>query len=344
MIFKRSYIFLVLFSCLLMHSLVYAGRPDKAGTAGAAELLLPVGAKSISLAGSNIATIKGIEASYWNPAGLASMNSKFGLLISHMNYIADVNVEYVALAMQSPNIGTIGLNLKTLDIGEIPVTTETNPDGTGETTSPTFITVGGTFARNITDRIAIGVAANIIYERMARVSASSVAFNFGVQYNGIGGVDGLSVGVAVKNIGPAIRFDGSGLFREARINDATEKNSIVKIQAAESDLPTTIEVGIGYHLPIKSIFNLNINSVFQNNNYSSDAYNFGMTLDYRERFFFRTGLSLVPESGNSENIFGSAYGFGIRHDLSGYQFEIDYAYRIVRFFSGNHVFSMIFNF
>ncbi|MBA4312519.1 MAG: hypothetical protein C0417_07805 [Chlorobiaceae bacterium] len=327
-----------------MHFVVYAGRPDKAGTAGAAELLLPVGAKSISLAGSNIATVKGIEASYWNPAGLANMNSNFGLLISHMNYIADVNVEYVALAMQSPNIGTIGLNLKTLDVGEIPITTEVNPDGTGETTSPTFITVGGTFARNITDRIAIGVAANIIYERMARVSATGVAFNFGVQYSGIGGVNGLSVGVAVKNIGPAIRFDGPGLFREARIEDATGKSSIVKIQAAASDLPTTIEVGLGYHLPIKSIFNLNLNSVFQNNNYSSDAYNFGIDLDYRERFFFRTGLSISPDGGISENIFGSAYGFGIKHEFSGYQFEIDYAYRIVRYFSGNHVFSMIFSF
>lgn len=327
-----------------MHSVGYAGRPDKAGTAGASELLLPVGAKSISLAGSNIASIKGIESGYWNPAGLATMNSKFGLLISHMNYIADVNVEYVGIAMQLPNIGTIGINLKALDIGDISITNEENPDGTGETTAPTFITVGGVFARNITDRIAMGVATNIIYERMAEVSASSIAFNFGVQYNGIGGVDGLSVGVAVKNIGPSIRFDGSGLFRDARIKDAVKNNSIVKIQAAANDLPTTIEVGLGYHLPAISIFNLNLNSVFQNNNYSSDLYNFGIALDYRERFFFRSGLSITPEEGNSENIFGSTYGFGLRHEFGSGYLEIDYAYRIMRYFSGNHTFSMTFDF
>lgn len=326
---------------MTLSQVLQAGRPDKAGTAGASELLLPVGAKSISLAGSNIATVDGVEAMFWNPAGLSSMNSKYGILFSHMNYIADVNVEYAAVAFTTQSFGTVGLSLKALDVGEIPVTTETHPDGTGETTSPKFITIGGSFARNITDRIAVGAGINLIYEKMGSVSATSVAFNLGVQYSGIGGINGLSVGVAVKNIGPQIKFDGPGLFREANIKDATGKNSIVKIEAAGNDLPSTIEVGLGYKLPINEIGNLLLNSTFQNNNYSSDDYNFGISLDYRDHFFFRTGISVASETNINQNIFGSTYGFGLKHQIGEYQLEIDYGYRVVRFFSGNHVFSVV---
>lgn len=322
--------------------MAYAGRPDKAGTAGGQELLLPIGASSISLSGSNIASVSGLESIYWNPAGLSTMNSNYGFLFSHMNYIADISVEYAAVAFSLPSFGSVGLSLKTLDVGEIKVTTETNPDGTGETTSPSFITFGGVFSRKITDRISVGAGINLLYEKMSKVSATSISFNMGVQYDGIGGINGLGVGVAVKNIGPQIKFDGNGLFRDASIKDATGKNSIVKIESAGSDLPSIIEVGLSYKFQIAAITNWQLHSTFQNNNYSADNYNFGLSFNYQEHFFFRIGLSVPAEIARELNIFGSTYGFGLKHTVGGYKIELDYAYRIVRFFNGNHVFSIIF--
>lgn len=339
-----KYKYLLAITAFLMSGPVFAGRPDKAGTAGASELLIPVGAASIALSGANISTVAGIDACYWNPAGLASMNSDYGLIFSRMNYLADIDIDYAAIAVKFQPVGIIALHLKTVEVGDIPITTEESPDGTGETTSPQFITVGATLSKNITDRIAVGLSGNFIYERMALVSASSVGFNFGVQYRGIGGIDGLSVGVAIKNIGPAIRFDGSGLFREVQIKDASGKNSILKIQAASSELPSNIEVGLGYRLTLTSFGALVLSTSFQSNNYSSDVYNFGVNFDYQEHLFFRSGMSLTSEAGRSEDIFGNTFGIGVKDQFLGYRFQIDYAYRIVRFFDGNHVFSLALGF
>jgi len=314
----------------------YAGRTDKSGTAGASELLIPVGARSIALGSSFIATVSGVDAIYWNPAGL-SKSSLTGVMFSYMKYIADINVNYFAGSTNISNIGSLGFSVKSLDVGDIAVTTEDQPDGTGETTSPTFLIAGATFSRQLSDHISVGITSNYIYEKMGKVSASTFAFNLGVQYEGIGGIENLCVGAVVKNIGPKLRYDGNGLLREAGVYDALRSNSIVKIQAAASDLPSTIEIGLGYSIEFSKLGKINLSSVFQNNNYSADEYKFGLEYIFDKLISLRGGLTYAPEEGLSENIFGPSAGIGIQTDIHGYKIGVDYAFRTVEYFQGNHV-------
>ena len=88
---------------------------------------------------SNLVSTTGIEALYWNPAGVSSMTNNADVLFSHMSYIADIGVEYGAVAANFEGFGVVALSIKSLGIGDIPVTTTINPDGTGETFSPTMI-------------------------------------------------------------------------------------------------------------------------------------------------------------------------------------------------------------
>ena len=74
--------------------------------------------------------------------------------------------------------------------GDIPVTTIDNPEGTGATFSPTFVVLGVTYSNALTDRIRVGFTANLVSEEIQRPSASGVSFDAGVQYDGIGGVEG----------------------------------------------------------------------------------------------------------------------------------------------------------
>ena len=329
-----------LFHCAIILAVWFtqatAGRTDKAGSAAAAELLIPIGARSIALGNSPLATVSGIEAMYWNPAGLAR-SPKTGVMFSYMRYIADINVNYFAGSTLLKNIGSVGISVKSIDVGDIAVTTEDQPDGTGEITSPTFLIVGATFARQISDRIFVGITSNYIYEKMAKVSASTYSFNLGVQYTGIGGIEGLSVGAAVKNLGPSLKYDGTGLLREAGVRDAIRKNSIVKIQAAASDLPSTIEIGLGYSMMFHSVGELNLTSVFQNNNYSADEYKFGVEYIFNNLLSVRSGITISPGSGFSENIFGPSFGIGFQTAFNNYNIFVDYAYRSIEFFQGNHV-------
>jgi len=323
---------------LAFHGQLYAGRSDKSGTASAPELLIPVGARIIALGGSQLSTVAGVEALYWNPAGLA--RSRGGVMFSHMNYLADIGVDYFAAGGQLSGIGSAAISVKMLSFGKINITTEDFPDGTGETTSPRFLIIGGTFSREISDHISAGITANVIYESMAKVSASGIAFNAGVQYSGIGGVEGLSVGAVVKNIGPALRYDGTGLLRTAQIYDASLQNSPVKIQAAASDLPSTIEIGLAYKMPLSEDGEMNISSAFQNNNFSDDEYKFGVEYVYKGLFSLEAGYALSPASEMTEYIYGPSAGIRLERQMGGIDVSFEYCYRSVKYFSGNHVFGL----
>jgi uncharacterized cupredoxin-like copper-binding protein len=123
---------------------------------GAAQLLIPVGARGIAMGNANIASSTGVEALFWNPANVASMNRSVDVMFSHMNYIADIGVEYGAVAASVEGFGVLGFHVKSLSIGDIDVTTTEQPDGTGQKFTPQMLTAGVTFSRQLTDNIAVG--------------------------------------------------------------------------------------------------------------------------------------------------------------------------------------------
>jgi len=322
-------------------SIAVAGRGDKAGASAAAELLIPVGPRFIALGGSSLATASGIDALYWNPAGLARSPHGANAMFSHMDYIADIGVEYLALSNTFPGFGTIGFSLKALSFGDIMITTEDQPDGTGEIASPTFVTIGGTFSRQLADRIAVGVTMNLITERLERVGTTGIAFNIGVQYTGVGSINGLSLGVVVKNIGPQMTYDGNGLLRTGQIDDVLRPGSFYLVRAASAELPSIMEMGVAYEARVNDANTLRFSGLFQNNNFSNDEYKMGIEYTYSDIVSLRGGYNYVAaQEAGSENIFSDAYGWsfglGVRTPLSDLDLSVDYAYRAVQFFGGNH--------
>src|SRR5512146_514317 len=151
---KVTTICAVLLLLALTASPADAGSGNRTGTNGASELLIPVGARYIGMGGTGIATATGVEALYWNPAGVARMTNSVGVYVSHMSYIADIGVDYGAVAANIENFGVVSLALKSLSIGDIPVTTTQNPDGTGQKFTPQFFTLGVTYSRRLSDRVS----------------------------------------------------------------------------------------------------------------------------------------------------------------------------------------------
>jgi hypothetical protein len=277
---------------------------------------------------------------YWNPAGLARGEDGTEVMFSHMSYLAGISVEFAGVSMRLGSLGQLGFSVKSLAVGEIAVTTEDQPDGTGQTASPAYLVAGGTFSRQVSDKISVGITGNVIYESMERVSASGVAFSAGVQYTGLGGIEGLSLGVAVKNVGPQMRYDGTGLIRTADITDASRGLAPLKLQSAGADLPSTIEIGLGYSMRLGEGNRLNMTSSFQNNNYSEDEYRFGGEYIYEDLLAIRAGASISPQDPGNEYIFGPTGGLGVHARIDEIRVSVDYAYRWVRYFSANHVITL----
>jgi hypothetical protein len=327
---------LLIFACLLIISVVsLAGNKNRQGTAGAQELLIPVGARGLAVGSSGIASATGIDAIYWNPAGIVRTESNVEAMFSQMQYVADIGVSYGALNVNAGSFGNIAFTIKSLSFGDISRTTEDFPDGTGETFSPTFVTTGITYGKLLNDRISVGVTFNLIAEQIMSSSATGMGINAGVQYNGLA-MPGLKLGIAVKNIGPNMTFSGSNLYRFGTI-EADRDAQYYKVDAASFELPTTMEIGLAYEKKIGDQHNFLLSTTFQNNNYSTDEYKFGGEYGYDNLLFLRGGYNVNPEASTDGQLFDYTFGFGLNFDLAGTVVAFDYAYRHAQFFDANSV-------
>jgi hypothetical protein len=323
----------------------FASGGKRNGTAGAQELLIPVGARGLAFNGAYIAGLEGVESIYYNPAGLGVTKYSAEAMFSYMNYIADIGVSYAAVAANFEGLGTIAFSIKSLEFGDIPVTTTQAPYGTGSTFSPTFVTVGLTYANALTDRIRVGLTANVVTEQIMNSSATGMAFDVGVQYNGIAGVEGLQMGVVLRNFGPRMQFDGSNLIRIAEDPNSLRGSQFYKIEAATFELPSQLELGLAYVSRFAADYRATFITSFQNNNFANDEYRIAAEFAFQEMLFLRggyaisQGLNTPEEYKDEEQIFGPTFGVGLNLS-AGVDITVDYAYRWARYFDANHMFSI----
>lgn len=316
-----------------------AAGQNRAGTAGATELLIPIGGRSMAMGGASVATTSGLEALHWNPAGLSRSANNTDLMVSTMSYLADVRVNYIAAGAKFASIGSFGFDIKALSFGDIPVTTEQRPDGTGGTYSPTFFTLGLHYSRNLTDRISVGGTTHYVVNKIERVDATAMSFSAGLQYDDLADIAGLNLGVAVKHIGQRMAYDGSALLLRGEASELRRPEADYKVQAASSDLPSLFEIGIGYRYQSGSLGDINLTSVFRHNNYTYDQYRSGVEYNVNEMFAVRGGFD-VASSSDDDYLYGTSFGFGLNTDLGSFQdVRIDYAYTSVDLFDALNTFT-----
>ena len=169
--------------------------PTAQGTAGATELQIPVAAQH-RLVGRWCRDVS-VLAMFWNPSWLA--RPRPDALFSHSLYFADMKLNYAGVATQAGGFGVVGLAAKVLSVGDIVVTTEQAPDGTGEILNPTFSVLGLSWGKAFTDRVNFGATVNYVSEELANNVASGVAFDFG--FSSRPDWHGFRLGMAMKHIG-----------------------------------------------------------------------------------------------------------------------------------------------
>lgn len=331
-------ILLITFTILLAAS-VYAGDVARKGTTGAEQLLIPVGARGIATGGSFLANIHGLESIYYNPAGL-DVYPKTEAMFSYVSYLADINISYFAVGTSLGDFGSIGLDLKTLDFGDIPVTTVQFPDGDGTTYSPTYLTLGFTYSKVLTDRISIGTNLKLITEDIQNASATGFAVDAGVQYRF---TESLSLAAVVKNIGSNMEYSGPDLTVRTGIPGTVPgaQNGTYQVVAESFQIPSYFQLALTYSLNLNEQNNLLFAGAYTANNSLEDIANFGLEYGFMNIFFVRGGYNYLVE--NSEDyIYGLTFGAGIDYQLGGdVGVAFDYAFRDVKEFpSANHIFTV----
>lgn len=338
---KRIVFILLILSFSVVET--FGGGQNRAGTAGAPELRIPVGARYLAMVGSPIANVTGLEAIYWNPAGVDFSPSSANAIFSYRSYIADMTMNYVAASGRLGDLGSVGLSFRSLNIGDINVTTMDQPDGTGQIINPSYFILGLTYSKQLTDRISIGANFNLINESIDRVGTSGFSFDFGVQYKNLLEIPGFALGVVVKNLGSSMKYDGNALYVNVQDPTALRGPAFLKVDASSAELPSEISVGLSYQNNFDEENSVTVSAAFQNNNYTYDDYKVGLEYTFKNIFFVRGGYLFSPQSSdNTPNIFQNyALGAGLNlKEFSGIDLSVDYAYVPVKYFDSNHVFSI----
>ncbi len=357
---------ILIFSTLLLALFVFtanvqAGSGLRKGTAGATELLVPVGARGTALGGAFTSGISGVEAIYYNPAGVAASDVRTEVMFSHLNWIADINVEYAAVVTRVGQSDYLGASFKSIGFGDIEQTTVQNPDGTGTMFSPNYLTMGVTYSRAMTDRILFGVTSKLISEKIMRESAVGLGFDFGLQYTT--GIAGLKLGVALLNLGPNMRFDGQDLEHAVQLpgtEQGTEEEAI-RTTLASFDLPSYLQLGVSYDYPFEEMHSVTVMGNFQNHGYCYDQYNFALEYNYDNMLYLRGSFTaayredhpLADEegldydygngfvSGDQEYLWGPGFGAGFKFNVTPtMNLSFDYAYRVAEFFDAPQWFTV----
>ena len=248
-----------------------AANDERKGTGGATELRIPVGPRGSALGGAVSSYIDGVESIYWNPAGLGALE-KTEFLFSHSTWIASMELNYAAVAAKVGPLGTLGVSVKALSIGDIIITTEDAPDGTGEIINPTFATITVAWGRTFTDRVLFGAGVNLVSEQILSASARGVAFDFGVQY--LTGWRGLRFGIAMKNFGPNMQFQGADFEFNQQVSGTNPQSGDRTSESIsqEFELPSYFQVGANYDFMNTADQHLVGLLAFQSNNFQGDGY------------------------------------------------------------------------
>lgn len=329
----------------------FAGNEDRAGQAGAPELLLNPWARSSGWAGANIAGVRGLDAQFLNVAGTA-FTKKTELMFANTSYLkgSGINVNSFGFTQKVGESGVIGLGFMSMGFGDIEVTTVEMPEGGLGNYPISFLNMGISYAKGFTDHIFGGMNLKVINEAIPDAKAGGVALDAGIQYVA-GKEDNAKFGISLRNVGPKLTFRGDGLSFRDLLDNGT---SMTVEQRSESfELPSQVNIGGTYDFFLggdsaNRAHRLTTAAAFVSNSFTKDEFRLGLEYGFKTYLMLRAGYGFEKGIGNDDDANdpyrttvqrGLSAGFTVELPLNkekGSSFGIDYSYRSTRPFSGTH--------
>jgi len=193
---------------LVVCAVVFAAAPLRAqeeAPEGGIFLLLPIGAKAISL-GRAMTAQPGGESVFWNPAGLGEV-PQGQLLLYRGDYVGDLRGTAASGLLSRAGVGTIGLTYHLLDVGDQELT-----DGQGNVLGTISVRnhLGvASVATRVWSRLNLGFNFKMVQFRQScrgqcldpGVTATTYAVDVGIQITDLAGLP-LRMGAMIAHAGP----------------------------------------------------------------------------------------------------------------------------------------------
>lgn len=344
---KKIYLFSLLLLATAGH--LFAGNPDRQGEAGAAQLLMNPWAPSAGLHTLNTASISGVEAMRLNIAGMGRIQ-KSQVMLGYANYLqgTDIAMQSIGIASKVGENGAFGLSIMSLDFGDIAVTTDAQPEGTGALLDLSFLNIGLGYSHVFENKVSVGILLRGVSESTSDISSFGFAIDAGVQYV-TGDEDEFKFGISLRNVGSRMAYGGQALSTEAIVDD---RSITLNQRAAGFEMPSVLNIGISYDfLTNTTDHRITLHGNFTANSFGRDQLGGAMEYSFRERFTLRGGYRSDIESSDLTEpplydgiSAGASVAVPLSKDNRNTAFSVDYAYRNTRIYDGTHNIGLSFSF
>ncbi len=332
-------------AALALSTSAFAGNKDRTGQAGASELLINPWGMSTGVFGANTSNVAGLEAMKTNIAGLA-FTEKFDVGVSYTAYLrgSNVNIFNGGVAIRAGNAGVVGVNIMSMDYGEIQITDFNHPSGGIGSYKPSFYNIQVGFAKEFSHSIHAGVGATIVSEKITNASAMGAAFEAGVQYV-TGLQDNFHFGVTLRNVGTNMKFTGPGFSFDSETPELGYDLSR-QTPSERFEMPTYLNIGAAYdfyldgkHLAKEDDLpkhRLSVMLAFTSNSFNNDYIHGGLEYSFRDMVMIRGGYRYEKDISNDAlaTTFYTGVSAGAtvmtRLGSNGPKVGIDYSFRPTR--------------
>ena len=315
---------------------INAGNEDRAGSAGATELLINPWSRSSGWGDAGVSSITGLEAIFINVAGLA-YTDKTEIIFSRTNWlgsISGIGLNSAGLAQRVGESSVIGISIVSMNYGNIPITTTELPEGGIGNFSPKSMNFNLAFAKQFSSSISGGLNVKIVSESISNTRAQGVAFDAGIRYV-TGENDHIKFAISLKNVGPPMTFSGDGLSIDM-LNPSTSLLIGSQQRVSDFELPSQLHIGASYDFIFNENNTLTMGTTFTSNSFSRDQWRLGakyVLKSAKAHFVLRGGFVYEKNIFNSENmataLAGPTGGFTVDFPMgeNGTTLGLDYAYR-----------------
>jgi hypothetical protein len=290
------------------------------GHSSATFLKIPVEPVGAALGNSLVASAEGVQGLYWNPAALAYTKGT-ELLFSRMNWIADTHISFIGIA-HDLGPGTIGLSMTALTMKDMEITTELQPNGTGEQFGAGSYAFGISYGMKVIDRFSFGGTFKYIHEYIWETKGSSYAFDFGSVYTT--DFHSLRIGMRIANFGGDVTFTGAPIDNKpnviAQSGISYSYDPRLERVAEDSPLPQTFNVGISFEPVQMEGHRVTLTAAVSDPNDNVTQMEFGGEYSWDETLFVRAGYK---NGFDEQDISG---GLGVRSVLAGITVQVDVSY------------------
>ncbi|MCF7806927.1 MAG: PorV/PorQ family protein [Candidatus Marinimicrobia bacterium] len=299
---------------------------DKVATTAAPFLKMGVGARATAMGGGFVALADDGSALYWNPAGMTRTQG-MSVTASHNDWMLDIVHDYVGVTLSAGSNERIGVSVSSLTMGEQPVRTLENPDGTGLQYGVQDLAINLGYARQITDLLSFGISGKLVQLRAYNETAQALALDIGsilqTPHHGV------RIGMALSNFGSDVKFEGRDLIIDTDIDPDIDGNynSDANLRTEPWPLPLMIRIGLSVDLLGKdqavwqnSLNRLTLALDADHPNDGPEHLNAGVEYAFQEKLFLRAGYR------HNYDIEAFTMGVGTQLNLRGLgKVRVDYA-------------------